>query len=77
MEGATLLERMRLLEREALRAPPAAGEVPKAVKLRRLLVDWISEIGEDFRMASATIHAAVQLMDRFLARMEVHRSRYQ
>jgi Cyclin, N-terminal domain len=47
------------------------------IKYRRLLVDWLSELGEDYQLANTTIHAAVEIMDRFLQSMEVHRTRYQ
>ena len=49
----------------------------KYLKHRRVLVDWLCEVGEDTRLAMSTVHCAVAYMDAFLQRMEVHRSRLQ
>jgi hypothetical protein len=56
---------------------PAYNPEARYVRVRRLLVDWISELGEDYSLANTTVHAAVELLDRFLQSMDVHRTRYQ
>lgn len=68
--------RMRALERDHMAGAPY-NPAARYVRLRRLLVDWLSELAEDHELAPTTTHAAVQLLDRFLQSMDVHRTRYQ
>lgn len=70
---ATLYRRMRALENEGRVYNPAA----KYIKCRRMLVDWICEAGEDYKLNNSTMHVAVGYMDKFLQAMDVHKSRYQ
>lgn len=67
---------MRLLERDHMAGAPY-NPAARYVRLRRLLVDWLSELAEDHELQPTTTHAAVQLLDRFLQSMDVHRTRYQ
>ena len=60
--------------------PAAPGRIRPSVlaaQHRRVLVDWLCEVGEDTRLAMSTVHVAVAYLDAFLQRMEVHRSRLQ
>jgi hypothetical protein len=41
---------------------------PNYIKYRRLLVDWMCEIGDTIRLAFTTIHHSVALMDTFFSR---------
>lgn len=68
-----LVDKMRSLELVGRVYNPSA----KYLKHRRVLVDWLCEVGEDTRLAMSTVHCAVAYMDAFLQRMEVHRSRLQ
>ena len=43
---------------------------PNYIKYRRLLVDWMCEIGDTIRLAFTTIHHSVALMDTFFSREE-------
>jgi hypothetical protein len=49
----------------------------KYLKHRRVLVDWLCEVGEDNKLAMSTVHVAVAYLDSFLQKMDVHRSRLQ
>lgn len=65
--------RSRLAPCSAIRIRPSV----LATQHRRVLVDWLCEVGEDTRLAMSTVHVAVAYLDAFLQRMEVHRSRLQ
>jgi hypothetical protein len=41
--------------------------------LRGMMVDWLVKVHSTFRLRSATLHLAIQLLDRFLAKTQVPR----
>lgn len=43
---------------------------PNYIKYRRLLVDWMWEIGDTIRLAYTTIHHSVALMDTFFSKVK-------
>jgi hypothetical protein len=53
------------------------------LKHRRVLVDWMAEVGDDHKLHPSTVHVAIGYLDRFLGGsaasggMDVHRSRLQ
>ena len=47
------------------------SQLPKYLKHRHLLVDWMYEVGEKLHLTTQTIHAAVHYMDRYLCITEV------
>ena len=46
-------------------------------KMRRILVDWLVDVSVKFKLLSETFFAAVNLLDRFLERRQVQRTRLQ
>ena len=50
-----LLARMRALENEGR----VFNESARYIRHRRVLVDWISEVGEDHKLHASTMHVAV------------------
>jgi hypothetical protein len=36
------------------------------VKMRKILVDWLTEVSEEYKLQSASLHLAVQLLDQTL-----------
>lgn len=69
-----LYARMRAME---LEGRSHFTDTAPYLSVRRLLVDWIFEIGEEYKLANSTMHVAVGYFDRVLQGMDVHRSRYQ
>jgi hypothetical protein len=49
----------------------------KYLKYRRVLVDWICEVGEDFYLSISTMHVAVGYLDRILQAVCVQKNRLQ
>eukprot|EP00743_Colponemidia_sp_Colp-15_P012918 GILK01014848.1.p1 GENE.GILK01014848.1~~GILK01014848.1.p1 ORF type:complete len:288 (-),score=33.84 GILK01014848.1:116-868(-) len=47
------------------------------LKYRRILVDWMSEVGEEFELTDCTVHVAVSLLDRVLHQAVISRTRLQ
>jgi hypothetical protein len=47
------------------------------LKYRKILVDWICEIGEDLKFTSETIHLTVSYMDSILSKIEVPKTKLQ
>lgn len=45
--------------------------------MRIILVDWLVEVGEEYKLNSETIFLAVNYMDRFLSSMSVLRGKLQ
>ncbi|XP_035209572.1 G2/mitotic-specific cyclin-A-like [Stegodyphus dumicola] len=45
--------------------------------MRSVLVDWLIEVGEEYKLQAQTIHLAVSYVDRFLSRMSVLRGKLQ
>lgn len=46
-------------------------------KMRRILIDWLVEIAEEFNLFTETLQLAVNYMDRFCSKCPVPRSQYQ
>ncbi|XP_036868095.2 cyclin-A1 isoform X1 [Manis javanica] len=45
--------------------------------MRTILVDWLVEVGEEYKLRSETLYLAVNFLDRFLSRMSVLRGKLQ
>nr|BAA14010.1 cyclin A [Patiria pectinifera] len=68
--------------REAeLRNRPKPGYMRKQPDItsgmRSILVDWLIEVGEEYRLHNETLYLAVSYIDRFLSQMSVLRSKLQ
>lgn len=46
-------------------------------RMRTILVDWLTEVAEEFRLYVQTLHRAVMYVDRFLSSMAVQRGKLQ
>ena len=47
------------------------------VLMRSILVDWLIEVAEEFRLLNETVYLAVNYIDRFLSQMAVLRGKLQ
>lgn len=47
------------------------------MSMRSVLVDWLIEVGEEYKLLSETVHLAVSYVDRFLSQMSVLRAKLQ
>lgn len=45
--------------------------------MRVILVDWLVEVGQEYKLCGETIYLAVNYMDRFLSCMSVLRGKLQ
>lgn len=45
--------------------------------MRSILLDWLVEVGQEYRLTSDTLFLAAALIDRFLSLVDVKRSRLQ
>merc|ERR1712165_262168 len=45
--------------------------------MRQILVDWLVEVSEEYKLQTETLHLAVNYIDRFLSLMSVQRSKLQ
>ena len=45
--------------------------------MRSILVDWLVEVGEEYKLKNETIYLAVNYIDRFLSQMSVQRAKLQ
>ena len=45
--------------------------------MRAILVDWLVEVGEEYKLQNKTLHLAVNYIDRFLSCMSVLRGKLQ
>lgn len=45
--------------------------------MRSILVDWLVEVSEEYRLHTETLHLAVHYIDRFLSYMSVVRAKLQ
>ncbi|NXJ13442.1 CCNA2 protein, partial [Odontophorus gujanensis] len=45
--------------------------------MRAILVDWLVEVGEEYKLQNETLHLAVNYIDRFLSSMSVLRGKLQ
>eukprot|EP00522_Entomoneis_paludosa_P003318 CAMPEP_0172471898 /NCGR_PEP_ID=MMETSP1065-20121228/68057_1 /TAXON_ID=265537 /ORGANISM="Amphiprora paludosa, Strain CCMP125" /LENGTH=334 /DNA_ID=CAMNT_0013230013 /DNA_START=424 /DNA_END=1428 /DNA_ORIENTATION=- len=57
--------------------PTAYNPSATFLPYRRYLVDWMSDIGEQFRLHSTTIHVAVLYLDKIFRSSEIPRSQWQ
>lgn len=46
-------------------------------EMRRILVDWLVEVGDEYKLETETTFLAVNYIDRFLSEMEVLRGKLQ
>lgn len=70
--GADVMESM--LEREV----QYAMDVPdRWLQFRRVLVDWISEYGDEHQASTTTAHMCISMLDRLAAKVEVNREKLQ
>lgn len=49
----------------------------KYIRHRRIVVDWMSEVGEEHKLSPVAIHCAVRHMDRLLGQTDVPKGRLQ
>lgn len=60
---------------------PKANYMRKQAELtwdmRAILIDWLSEVADEYKLYSETLHLAVNFIDRFLSRMSVTKSKFQ
>lgn len=45
--------------------------------MRTILVDWLVEVGEEYKLRAETLYLAVNFLDRFLSSMSVLRGKLQ
>ena len=45
--------------------------------MRAILIDWLVEVAEEYRLVPETLHLAVNYIDRFLSYVPVARSKLQ
>lgn len=72
---------LRVVDVLQLRSRPRAGYMKKqpdiTSAMRCILVDWLVEVGEEYRLQSETLYLAVGYIDRFLSHMSVVRAKLQ
>ena len=47
------------------------------INMRSILVDWLVEVNDEYKLHSETLHLAVNYLDRFLSVMTVVRAKLQ
>lgn len=71
----------RHLRESEVRCRPKPGYMKKQPDItncmRLILVDWLVEVGEEYKLCSETIYLAVNYLDRFLSCMSVLRGKLQ
>ncbi|KAG8197818.1 hypothetical protein JTE90_020096 [Oedothorax gibbosus] len=69
------------LTEQELRFRPRPNYMKKqpdiTMNMRSVLVDWLIEVGEEYKLLSETVHLAVSYVDRFLSQMSVLRAKLQ
>ena len=45
--------------------------------MRSILVDWLIEVAQEYKLQQETLHLSVRLIDRFLSRRPVARTKLQ
>jgi len=69
---------MRNTEREHRARPDfMSRQTDITITMRCILVDWLVEVNDEYRLNSETLHLAVNYMDRFLSVMTVVRAKLQ
>lgn len=73
-----IFEHLRVAER---RTRPKANYMRKqqdiTISMRSILVDWLIEVSEEYKLHTETTHLAVNYIDRFLSQMAVMRVKLQ
>lgn len=66
---------------EQVKCRPKAGYMKKQPditnSMRAILVDWLVEVGEEYKLQNETLYLAVNYIDRFLSSMSVLRGKLQ
>lgn len=75
--AATMLAFWRETERKLRAKPYMARQRDINERMRSILVDWLVEVHLKFKMAPATLHMAVNILDRYCSCVPVARSRLQ
>ncbi|XP_071398681.1 cyclin-A2 [Centroberyx affinis] len=69
------------LQEMELKTRPKAGYMKKQPditnSMRAILVDWLVEVGEEYKLQNETLYLAVNYIDRFLSSMSVLRGKLQ
>ncbi|XP_060935906.1 cyclin-A2 [Limanda limanda] len=64
-----------------IKSRPKAGYMKKqpdiTTSMRAILVDWLVEVGEEYKLQNETLYLAVNYIDRFLSSMSVLRGKLQ
>lgn len=64
-----------------IKTKPKAGYMKKQPditnSMRAILVDWLVEVGEEYKLQNETLYLAVNYIDRFLSSMSVLRGKLQ
>ena len=64
-----------------LKNRPKPGYMKKqpdiTASMRSILVDWLVEVSEEYRLHNETLYLAVSYIDRFLSQMSVLRAKLQ
>lgn len=64
-----------------VKSRPKAGYMKKQPditnSMRAILVDWLVEVGEEYKLQNETLYLAVNYIDRFLSSMSVLRGKLQ
>lgn len=47
------------------------------IKMRRILVDWLVEVHQNFKLLPETLFITINLIDRFVQRKQIPRKSYQ
>ncbi|XP_044284842.1 cyclin-A2 [Varanus komodoensis] len=71
----------KYLREMEVKCRPKAGYMKKQPditnNMRAILVDWLVEVGEEYKLQNETLHLAVNYIDRFLSSMSVLRGKLQ
>nr|XP_056711397.1 cyclin-A2 [Euleptes europaea] len=71
----------KYLREMEMKCKPKVGYMKKQPditnNMRAILVDWLVEVGEEYRLQNETLHLAVNYIDRFLSSMSVLRGKLQ
>jgi len=69
---------LRQSEQKAMPKPTYMSKQPDiSHSMRSILVDWLVEVGEEYKLQTETLYLAVSYIDRFLSYMSVQRSKLQ
>merc|ERR1712133_156360 len=69
---------LRQSEQKTMPKPTYMSKQPDiSHSMRSILVDWLVEVGEEYKLQTETLYLAVSYIDRFLSYMSVQRSKLQ